>query len=114
MAAPGWLARRNAKTSCARNGRPGFWAAGQAFTPTASAMESEVLFMEWKEEAIEKLRRYKAMQTAVKNIPEQICMLEHSAVDLRSASAPKVGSSGNSSSDNGICCKIFTLLVKSV
>ena len=50
--------------------------------------------MEWKEEAIEKLRRYKAMQTAAKNIPEQICMLEHSATSLRSASAPRLGGSG--------------------
>ena len=51
--------------------------------------------MQWKEEAIEKLKRYKAMQTAVKNIPEQICMLEASAVSLRSPAAPKLGGSGN-------------------
>lgn len=47
--------------------------------------------MQWKEEAIEKLKRYKAMQTAVKNIPEQICMLEASAASIRSSSAPKLG-----------------------
>ena len=47
--------------------------------------------MQWKEEAIEKLKRYSAMQTAAKNIPEQICMLEASALALRSSSAPKVG-----------------------
>ena len=47
--------------------------------------------MEWKDEAVEKLRRYKAMQTALKTIPEQICMLEHSAASLRSPSAPKIG-----------------------
>ena len=61
-------------------------------------MESEECPMQWKEEAIEKLKRYKAMQTAVKTIPEQICMLEASAVSLRSPSAPKVGSSGNARS----------------
>jgi len=51
--------------------------------------------MQWKEEAIEKLKNYKAMQIALKNIPEQICMLEHSAASLRSASAPRVGGSGS-------------------
>lgn len=50
--------------------------------------------MQWKEEAMEKLKRYGAMQTAAKNIPEQICMLEASAVSLRSAAAPKVGGRG--------------------
>jgi len=47
--------------------------------------------MQWKEEAVEKLKRYGAMQTAAKNIPEQICMLEASAVALRSPAAPKMG-----------------------
>ena len=47
--------------------------------------------MQWKEEAMEKLKRYSAMQTAARNIPEQICMLEASAACLRSSSAPKVG-----------------------
>lgn len=47
--------------------------------------------MQWKEEAMEKLKRYNAMQIAAKNIPEQICMLEASAATLRSSSAPKVG-----------------------
>ena len=51
--------------------------------------------MQWKEEAIEKLKRYKAMQTALKTIPEQICMLQASAASLRSPSAPKVGGSSN-------------------
>lgn len=51
--------------------------------------------MQWKEEAMEKLRRYSAMQTAAKNIPEQICMLEASASALRSPSAPKVGGQGS-------------------
>ena len=51
--------------------------------------------MEWKEEAIEKLKRYKAMQIAAKNIPEQICMLEDSAMSLRSASDLKMGRSGS-------------------
>ena len=51
--------------------------------------------MQWKEEAIEKLKRYKAMQTALKTIPEQICMLQANAVSLRSPSAPKVGGSGS-------------------
>ena len=47
--------------------------------------------MQWKEEAMEKLRQYGAMQKAAKNIPEQICMLETSAALLRSSSAPKLG-----------------------
>ena len=47
--------------------------------------------MQWKEEAMEKLKSYKAMRLAAKNIPEQICMLEAKAVSLRSPSAPKVG-----------------------
>ena len=51
--------------------------------------------MQWKEEAIEKLKRYKAMQTALKTIPEQICMLEANAATLRRSSAPKVGGTGS-------------------
>ena len=51
--------------------------------------------MQWKEEAMEKLKNYKAMRLAEKNIPEQICMLEASAASLRSPSAPKVGGSGS-------------------
>ena len=51
--------------------------------------------MQWKEEAIEKLKRYKAMQTALKTTPEQICMLEANAATLRSSSAPKVGGTGS-------------------
>ena len=47
--------------------------------------------MQWKEEAMEKLKRYSAMRTAEKNIPEQICMLEANAVTLRSSAAPKLG-----------------------
>ena len=51
--------------------------------------------MQWKEEAMEKLKRYAAMRTAEKNIPEQICMLEASAATLRSSAAPKVGGHGS-------------------
>lgn len=47
--------------------------------------------MQWKEEAMEKLKRYSAMRLAEKNIPEQICMLEASAASLRSSAAPKMG-----------------------
>ena len=47
--------------------------------------------MQWKEEAMEKLKRYSAMRTAEKTIPEQICMLEANVVTLRSSSAPKMG-----------------------
>lgn len=46
--------------------------------------------MQWKDEAMEKLKRYSAMRQAAKNIPEQICMLEASALSLHSPSAPKV------------------------
>ena len=59
--------------------------------PMVSATESEVVIMQWKEEAMEKLKKYSAMRTAEKNIPEQICMLEASAATLRSSSAPKLG-----------------------
>ena len=47
--------------------------------------------MQWKEEAMEKLKRYSAMRLAEKNIPAQICMLEASAASLRSSAAPKMG-----------------------
>lgn len=62
--------------------------------PMASVTESEVAIMQWKEEALEKLKRYSAMQTAAKNIPEQICMLEANVATLRSPSAPKIGGRG--------------------
>lgn len=62
--------------------------------PTASVTESEVHTMQWKEEAMEKLKRYGAMRTAEKNIPEQICMLEANAVSLRSSAALKMGGRG--------------------
>ena len=51
--------------------------------------------MQWKEEAMEKLKRYSAMREAARNIPEQICMLEASAGALRSSSAPRVGGQGS-------------------
>lgn len=39
--------------------------------------------MNWKEEAINKLRRYDALQRAYKNIPEEIAYLESDAVTIR-------------------------------
>jgi len=41
--------------------------------------------MNWKTEAIEKLRKYDAMRQAVQNIPEEISRLEIAACSIRSA-----------------------------
>ena len=41
--------------------------------------------MNWKTEAMEKLRRYDAMQQATRNIPEEISRLEMAARSIRSA-----------------------------
>ena len=41
--------------------------------------------MNWKTEAMEKLRRYDAMQQATRNIPEEISRLELAARSIRSA-----------------------------
>lgn len=41
--------------------------------------------MNWKSEAIEKLRKYDAMRQAVQNIPEEISRLEIAACSIRSA-----------------------------
>ena len=43
--------------------------------------------MNWKNEAVEKLRRYDAMRQALRNIPEELQRLRAEAVLLRSASA---------------------------
>lgn len=43
--------------------------------------------MNWKSEAIEKLRRYDAMQKATENIPQEISRLEEESVALRSGLA---------------------------
>ena len=40
--------------------------------------------MNWKDEAMEKLRRYSSMQQAAHNIPEEIRLLEQDAIALRS------------------------------
>ena len=40
--------------------------------------------MNWKDEAMEKLRRYSSMQQAAYNIPEEISLLEQDARALRS------------------------------
>lgn len=41
--------------------------------------------MNWKTEAIEKLRQYNAMKTALTNIPEELSRLEQSSCAIRSA-----------------------------
>ncbi|MBE7002627.1 MAG: DUF1492 domain-containing protein [Ruminococcaceae bacterium] len=41
--------------------------------------------MKWKNEAMEKLRRYDAMRQALRNIPEEIARLKADAYALRSA-----------------------------
>lgn len=46
--------------------------------------------MNWRNEAIEKLRRYDTMQQAMRNIPEEIARLKAEASALRSASAETI------------------------
>lgn len=46
--------------------------------------------MNWKNEAMEKLRRYDIMRQALRNIPEEIARLKAEATLLRSASAETV------------------------
>lgn len=46
--------------------------------------------MNWKAEAIEKLRRYDAMQQAVVNIPEEIQRLEIAATSIRGSRMDKI------------------------
>lgn len=58
--------------------------------------------MLWKEEAVEKLKRYGAMQTALENIPAEIRLLQDDAAALRSASAPKVGGRGSSTREDAL------------
>ena len=41
--------------------------------------------MKWREEAMEKLRRYDAMRQALRNIPEEIKRLQEDAYAIRSA-----------------------------
>ena len=41
--------------------------------------------MNWKEEAVEKLRKYDAMRQAEQNLPQEITRLEEAAGALRSA-----------------------------
>lgn len=54
--------------------------------------------MNWRHEAIEKLRRYDTMRQAMRNIPEEIERLRSEATALRSASAESIhvkGGGGN-------------------
>ena len=53
--------------------------------------------MNWKAEAMEKLRRYDAMRHALRNIPEEMARLELDAKRIRSARAdtPPVQGGGN-------------------
>ena len=46
--------------------------------------------MNWKSEAIEHLRRYDAMKTAVQNIPDEIRRLEMEAVGIKAVRTDKV------------------------
>ena len=57
--------------------------------------------MNWKSEAIEKLRKYDAMRQAVLNIPEEIARLEIAACSIRSAKtdATPVKGGGNGRED---------------
>ena len=58
--------------------------------------------MQWKDEAVEKLKRYGAMQKALENIPAEIRLLQADAAALRSASAPKVGGKGNGTREDAL------------
>lgn len=53
--------------------------------------------MNWKNEAMEKLRRYNAMRQAALNLPQEIRMLEQDALAIRSArtDAAPVRNGGN-------------------
>ena len=50
--------------------------------------------MKWKDEAMEKLKRYGAMQQALQNIPEELRRLKADATALRSASAEDISVKG--------------------
>lgn len=52
--------------------------------------------MQWKEEAVEKLRRYGAMQQALINIPAEIRRLQDDAIALHSPSAEHIAVKGSS------------------
>ena len=51
--------------------------------------------MNWKNEAMEKLRRYHVMRQAAQNLPQEIHMLEQDALAIRSA-APAGACTGRS------------------
>ena len=51
--------------------------------------------MQWKEEAVEKLRRYGAMQQALINIPAEIRRLQDDAIALHSPSAEHIAVKGS-------------------
>ncbi len=50
--------------------------------------------MKWKDEAVEKLRRYDAMHRALSNIPAEIRRLEEDAVSLRGVATDAVAVKG--------------------
>ena len=50
--------------------------------------------MKWKDEAMEKLRRYHGMRQAEKNIPEEIDRLKAEACSIRSAATDSVSVKG--------------------
>ncbi|MBQ8909484.1 MAG: DUF1492 domain-containing protein [Oscillospiraceae bacterium] len=50
--------------------------------------------MQWKDEALEKLKRYGAMQQALQNIPEEIARLKADAAALRSPSGESISVKG--------------------
>lgn len=49
--------------------------------------ERKVIYMDWKKEAIDKLRQYTAKKASIKNIPEEIARLELAIQNIRSAVA---------------------------
>ena len=53
--------------------------------------------MNWKVEAVEKLRKYTAMKTALKNIPEDVARLESAMQNIRSATADSTPVQGGGS-----------------
>lgn len=53
--------------------------------------------MNWKSEAIEKLEQYEARKQSLRNIPDEIALLESAAVNIRSATYDSTQAKGSGS-----------------
>lgn len=65
--------------------------------------------MDWKSEAIEKLRQYEARRQAIENIPIQIAEIESAMTSIRSAQIDSVPVKGGSSKYED---KVLSLIVQ--